>query len=93
MDTNTLINLSWDIMAKIWTNQWSKSIFSSEYLIYSFIISTLWFWYFIYGKKSGKTIPLMVGLVLMIFPYFVHNIAYMIGITIVLCILPFLIRG
>ncbi|AHB41129.1 hypothetical protein P148_SR1C00001G0322 [candidate division SR1 bacterium RAAC1_SR1_1] len=71
----------------------SSGMFSGETLIASFIISTIGFAYFIYGKKTGKIISLICGILLMGFPYFVYNITYMIIITVILCGIPFFVKG
>ncbi|MFH1264071.1 MAG: amino acid transport protein [Pseudomonadota bacterium] len=48
--------------------------------------------FFIYGKKQGRPTQLVVGLILMVFPYFVSNLAWMIGIGVVLTVLPLVLR-
>lgn len=70
----------------------SVGMFSSGNLIASFIISTIGFSYFIYGKKQGHTMALISGLLLMLYPYFVYDIRYMIAIGMLFCIIPFFVR-
>jgi len=48
--------------------------------------------YFIYGKKQTMFMPMITGIVLCVFPYFVSNPYLLGGIGIVLMALPFLIR-
>jgi hypothetical protein len=48
--------------------------------------------FFIYGKKQGKPVPLLVGIALTIFPYFVSSPWLMLGIGLVLIVLPALIK-
>ena len=73
----------------MWINlQW----LSTGYIIATFIVSTIWFSYFIYGKKNWNTISLMSGLILMFFPYLIHDIKYIILIAVILCILPFILN-
>jgi len=48
--------------------------------------------FFIYGKKQGKPVPLLVGITLAIFPYFVANPWLMLTIGLVLIVLPALIK-
>jgi len=67
-------------------------MFSGPYLIASFLISTIGFSYFMYGKKNGYVVALISGLLLMVFPYFVHDMVWMICIALGLCILPFFLR-
>ena len=49
--------------------------------------------YFSYGKRLGKTVPLGCGAALMVFPYFVTSLGWMLGIGGVLSVLPFLLRS
>jgi hypothetical protein len=41
---------------------------------------------FIYGKRQARVPHMAVGLVMMIYPYFVSNILLMFGIAAVLCL-------
>jgi hypothetical protein len=48
--------------------------------------------YFIYGKKQKAVVPLVCGLALMLFPYFVSNIVLLVGIGALLAAIPFFLR-
>ncbi len=48
--------------------------------------------YLVYGRRQHQGIPLLAGVVLCAFPYFVHNIFLIILIGVVLMALPFYIR-
>jgi hypothetical protein len=48
--------------------------------------------YFIYGKKQKAIIPLLSGIGLMLFPYFISNVFIFIIIGGVFVILPFIIK-
>lgn len=48
--------------------------------------------FFMYGKKQQAAIPLISGIVLMIFPYFVSNVALLVIIGVIFTALPFLIK-
>lgn len=56
------------------------------------LFSSIGFGYFLYGKKQKVIIPLVCGLVLMIFPYFIDQTLLLIGIGTALSILPYFIR-
>jgi len=56
------------------------------------IFSSIGFGYFLYGKKQKMTIPLVCGLVLMLFTYFIDNTMIISVIGIVLSILPYFLR-
>lgn len=61
-------------------------------LLLGVLFSSIGFGYFLYGKKQKVIIPLMCGLVLMIFPYFIDQTLLLIGIGTALSILPYFIR-
>ena len=47
--------------------------------------------YFVYGKKQSKVVPLLCGIALMAYPYFIENIWILLGIGLVLCLVPFFV--
>ncbi|WP_244937315.1 amino acid transport protein [Acinetobacter seifertii] len=48
--------------------------------------------YFLYGKKQKMTMPFTVGLVLMIFPYFMESNVLLSGIGTLLSVIPYFLR-
>jgi hypothetical protein len=48
--------------------------------------------FFVYGKKQMAIVPMLCGLALMIFPYFVANTILLVGIGITLIIIPYFVR-
>jgi hypothetical protein len=48
--------------------------------------------FFIYGRKQKAVVPLLCGLMLMVFPYFVSNAMLLVGIGVVLMAIPYLLR-
>lgn len=48
--------------------------------------------YFIYGKKQQKYVPLLIGIVLGIYPYFVSSSIWMFVIGLVLSVIPYFVR-
>jgi hypothetical protein len=48
--------------------------------------------FFIYGKKQRAVVPLVCGLALMLFPYFVSNVMLLLGIGVLLIALPYFLR-
>ncbi len=67
--------------------------FSSNTLFLSLLFGSVGFGYFIYGKKQSKVIPLLVGLALCVYPYFVSNIYVMLAVGVLLIVVPFLVRA
>lgn len=54
-------------------------------LIAGFVVSGVGFVLFNYGRKMGRPPHVIVGLVLMVFPYFVPSVPLMVAIAAVLC--------
>jgi hypothetical protein len=48
--------------------------------------------FLIYGRKQRAVVPLVCGLALMIFPYFISNTILLITIGIVLMAVPYFLR-
>ena len=48
--------------------------------------------YFMYGKKQTALVPLICGLALMIYPYFVSSTLPLIGVGVVLSAIPYFVR-
>jgi hypothetical protein len=48
---------------------------------------------FVYGKRAGLAMPMILGAALMGYPYFVSDIWLTFGIGICLCVLLFRFRG
>ena len=67
-----------------------------EYLRLFLFASLLWssigLGYFIYGRRQGKTIPLMCGVVLMVYPYFMPNTAVLVVIGAIFTAVPYFLR-
>jgi hypothetical protein len=61
-------------------------------LLWGLLFGSIGLGYFVYGKKQRRGIPLLSGVALMAFPYFVTNSFLMVFIGIVLMALPFFIQ-
>jgi len=61
-------------------------------LIWGMLFGAIGLGFFIYGKKQKAVIPLIVGIALAIFPYFVSNVYLLIIIGAVLMVLPYFVR-
>ncbi len=49
--------------------------------------------FFIYGKKQQAVVPLVCGVALMVFPYFVSGTAWLLIIGVALTVLPYFVRA
>ena len=65
---------------------------NSTQLLLGVILSSIGLGYFLYGKKQKMTVPLVAGLVLMVFPYFIESNFLLSGTGIVLSIIPYFLR-
>lgn len=61
-------------------------------LFWNILFSSVGFGFFLYGKKQGAVVPLVCGLSLMIYPYFVSNILLLVAIGIALAAVPYFVR-
>ena len=48
--------------------------------------------FFMYGKKQKAIVPLLVGIALFIFPYFITNVTWMVIVGSILVVLPYFVR-
>jgi len=62
-------------------------------LLWGLLFSVFGLAYFVYGKKQGKSVPLVCGIALMVFPYFVDSDLLLAGIGLTLLAVPLVVRG
>ena len=65
---------------------------NSTQLLLGVILSSIGLGYFLYGKKQKMTVPFVVGLFLMVFPYYIESNVLLSGIGIVLSVIPYFLR-
>lgn len=61
-------------------------------LLWALLFGSIGLGFFIYGKKQKRVVPLVCGLALMIFPYFVGNTILLVTLGIALVVLPYFFR-
>jgi hypothetical protein len=61
-------------------------------LLWSLLFGSIGLGYFIYGKKQSALVPLLCGLALMIFPYFVANTITLVAIGVGLMAVPYFVK-
>lgn len=61
-------------------------------ILWGMVFGAIGFGFFSYGKKQGSAVPLVCGLLLMVFPYFVSDTIMLVAIGIALMIVPYLLR-
>lgn len=65
---------------------------STSSIFWGLLFGSIGLGFFLYGKKQQAIVPLICGLGLMIFPYFVSNTALLVAIGIALAALPYFFR-
>ena len=61
-------------------------------LLWGVLFSSIGLGYFIYGRKQSRTIPLLCGVVLMVYPYFMPNSIALVVIGIIFTAVPYFLR-
>jgi hypothetical protein len=56
------------------------------------VFGSLGLGFFIYGKKQRAVVPLICGIALILFPYFVSNVMLLVGIGVLLVAIPYFLR-
>lgn len=62
------------------------------YLFLAMLFGCVGLGFFVYGKRQSATVPLLAGLALMVFPYFVTNVPGLLLIGCALVALPYFFR-
>jgi len=61
-------------------------------LIWGMVFGSIGLGFFIYGKRQRAAIPLITGIALSIFPFFITNVYLLVLVGMVLVILPYFVR-
>ena len=62
-------------------------------LLWGLLFSSIGLGFFLYGKKQRAVVPLVCGLVLMIYPYFIPNVIALVAIGVVLISVPYFFKS
>jgi len=65
---------------------------STSVLIWGMVFGSIGLGFFTYGKRQKAIVPLMVGIALFIFPYFISDITLMVVVGAILVVLPYFVR-
>lgn len=65
---------------------------NESWLLWGLLFGSIGLGFFLYGRKQRAVVPLVCGLALMIFPYFVANTLLLIAIGIALVAIPYFVR-
>lgn len=61
-------------------------------LLWGVLFSAIGLGYFVYGKRQKAIVPLVCGIALMVYPYFISSTALLVGIGALLTAAPYVIR-
>jgi hypothetical protein len=65
---------------------------STASLLWGLLFGSIGLGFLIYGRKQRAVVPLIVGLALMIFPYFVSSTILVVVVGTVLVAVPYFVR-
>jgi len=65
---------------------------STSSIFWGLLFGSIGLGYFLYGRKQQAIVPLLSGLALMVFPYFVSNAILLVAIGLALAVLPWFFR-
>jgi len=65
---------------------------NTSQIILSVLFGGIGLGFFLYGKKQKAIVPLIAGIGLIVFPYFVANVYVLIAVGIALIALPYFVR-
>ena len=65
---------------------------NTSLLLWGMVFGSIGLGFFIYGKKQKAIVPLMTGIALFIFPYFISNVYILVLTGTILILLPYYVR-
>jgi hypothetical protein len=61
-------------------------------LMWSLLFGAFGMGYFMYGRRQRSPVPFLVGIALMVFPYFISNVYIVVLVGVGLIVTPYFIR-
>jgi hypothetical protein len=61
-------------------------------LLWGLLFGSIGLGFFVYGRRQKAVVPLLSGLALIIFPYFVSNTVALVTLGVVLIAIPYFVR-
>jgi hypothetical protein len=65
---------------------------STSSLVWGLLFGSVGLGFFMYGRKQKAVVPLVCGLVLMVFPYFISNTVLLVIVGVALMAIPYFVR-
>jgi hypothetical protein len=61
-------------------------------LLWGLLFGSIGVGFALYGRRQRAVVPLLCGIALMVYPYFVPNVFALVGIGIALMVIPYFLR-
>ena len=61
-------------------------------LLWGLLFGSIGLGFFVYGRRQKVVVPLVCGVALMVFPYFVSNTVLLVALGVVLMAIPYFLR-
>lgn len=61
-------------------------------IVWGMLFGAIGLGFFVYGKRQQAIVPLITGMILLVFPYFIANIYLLVIVGIALVVLPYFLR-
>jgi len=74
------------------TSELASAFMDTSSLLWGLLFGSIGLGFLVYGRKQRAVVPLLAGLALIIFPYFVSNSLLLITIGIALIAIPYFVR-
>jgi hypothetical protein len=87
--TNHLSSAEYDALFLPIANEWTVNVST---LFWGMLFGSIGLGFFIYGKKQQAMVPLICGVALMVFPYFVTGTAWLLIIGAALIAIPYFVK-
>ena len=79
-------------MAQVTLGAGRKSGLNTSSLLWGLLFGSIGVGFFVYGKRQRAVVPLICGVALIIFPYFVANSILLVAIGAALVAVPYFVR-
>ena len=65
---------------------------SEAWLLWGVVFGSIGLAYFVYGKKQQRFVPLLCGIALMVYPYFISNTVLLVAVGLIISAVPYFLR-
>jgi len=66
---------------------------SEAWLLWGVVFGSIGLAYFVYGKKQQRFVPLLCGIALMVYPYFISNTVLLVAVGLMISAVPYFFRA